>query len=199
MLVVITAENHIQNEGQILNLLFQNGLEILHLRKPGWTKSCYLELIREIHPDFHGKIMIHQFHELSTEFSLKGIHLPEHQRNSLKDGLHIYADSFRTKNFEVSSSFHELSELETCAYNFSYSFLSPVFTSISKNNYLGKTFDVTSSSKTIVALGGIQEQNIAAAFALGFDGVAALGCIWQNENPVHQFNQLNKAYPSVLC
>ena len=77
MLIVITSETALEQEIESLNRLFVYGLETLHIRKPRLEKVAlknYLELIDVKH---HNKIMLHQHHELASEFNVKGIHLTE--------------------------------------------------------------------------------------------------------------------------
>ena len=197
MLIVITSENHLANENDALNLLFCNGLETLHLRKPDWTIDAYRKWIREIDSIHHSKLVLHHHHELSEEFNLKGVHLTEGTRKSLTDSASQYIQSMHHRQLTVSSSFHDRNDVEECALDLDYHFLSPVFDSISKKDYTGKMFDVSASRKKIIALGGIQSENVAEVNSLGFKGVAALGCIWNSENPVQAFQQLNQAYQSV--
>lgn len=78
---------------------------------------------------------------------------------------------------------------------FEYAFLSPVFSSISKEGYASKLdFSIEISKRTnhttkLIALGGIQFENIHQAIAFGFDDVALLGAIWESNNPLENFKK----------
>jgi thiamine-phosphate pyrophosphorylase len=45
----------------------------------------------------------------------------------------------------------------------------------------------------LIALGGITKNNINEPITWGFDGAAVLGSIWENENPIKEFIQINNA------
>ena len=72
-----------------LNQLFENGLEVLHLRKPTFTIDGYRELLRSVDEQYYQRIVIHQFHDLCKEFKLKGIHIQEQPRIDLGDQLFL--------------------------------------------------------------------------------------------------------------
>ena len=198
MLIVITDENYLENEGVIINELFLNGLSILHLRKMTGSKAEFESLLNQINSRFHKQIMIHQFHDLARKYDLKGIHLTEKHRNSLKEDNHSLSELLGSDTQIMSTSFHDIKSLETDSYPFQYQFLSPVFSSISKSGYTGKKFNVKSIQKRVIALGGIQTHNLEEAAKLGFDGFAVLGHIWKSTDPVNQFITLQTKYQSLL-
>ena len=174
-LIVITAEKFLENEAIIINRLFEEGLETLHLRKPDATANDLRLLINEIHPDYHPRIVLHDHFELTNEFSLKGVHL--NRRNPQPPAGCALS---------ISKSCHSLEELTDIeAYN--YVFLSPVFDSISKDGYCA-TFseDVLMAARDkqlinskVYALGGISVDKIPLAARYGFGGVAVLGALWE--------------------
>lgn len=62
-------------EHQILTALFDEGLEILHLRKPN-TEPVYSERLLSLLPDSYRKrIVVHDHFYLKNEYNLHGIHL----------------------------------------------------------------------------------------------------------------------------
>lgn len=188
-LIVLTSEKEIPNEANVLNSLFKAGLDILHLRKPGSSEKAYSNLLKGIDAKYHDRIVVHQHHLLAKVFKLKGLHIQEHMRLDLEGKLESTIDYFRQEGLTVSTSFHELSEVLRFAELFDYAFLSPVFTSISKVNYLGKGFNVQSASGTIYGMGGISTDNIQQAKDLGYDGVCVLGSIWNCEDPLAAYHQ----------
>lgn len=194
MLIVLTSEQEIKNEAMLLNQLFETGLEVLHLRKPSFTEDGYRELLNTIEPRFYKRIMIHEHHHLCKEFDLKGIHIQEQPRLNLGEGLRDYMNGYRTLNYVVSSSFHEPEVLKACEAKFDYHLLSPVFSSISKQGYEGRGFDVNHIDKTIIGMGGINETTIPETLQLGFKGVGVLGGVWNTNDPIQSFLTLNKAY-----
>lgn len=197
MLIVITSETPLEDEIKNLDKLFSLGLETLHVRKPTLEKDAlrdWLELLDKKNLD---KIMLHQHHELASEFNVKGIHLTEKHRKNLKK------DSGNIKNYQkmgklVSTGFHSVSALKKEGANYDYTFLSPVFNAISKKNYQGKEFKVSVLPHKIIALGGITSATISEAKKMGYQGIAVLGSIWQSNQPVMAFKELQKVYKNVF-
>ncbi|CAL2085923.1 thiamine phosphate synthase [Tenacibaculum sp. 190524A02b] len=205
MLIVLTSEQEIKNEAILLNQLFKNGLEILHLRKPTFDIEGYRNLLKKINPKYYQNIMIHEHHELCLEFGLKGIHLQEQPRINLGSKLQEYVNSFQNKSQElkakshtVSSSFHDPEVLNNCTTDFDYHILSPVFSSISKKGYEGKGFDVNTINKKIIGMGGVNTTSIPKVFALGYSGIGVLGGIWNAENPIESFKEIKKQFEKYI-
>ncbi len=197
MFILLTSEKEIQNEANLINQLFQNGLEVLHLRKPTFDKERYRNLLTQIDQKYYSNIMLHQFHELCSEFGLRGVHLQEQPRIDLKEKLSSYVNEYRYMGYQVSSSFHTKSDIKNCIVDFEYVLLSPVFSSISKVGYQGKGFDVNDLNELVVGMGGIQENSIKAAIDLGFRGVGVLGGVWNSNNPIQSFKDIYNAYQTV--
>lgn len=195
MFILLTSEQEIVQEAQILNQLFEEGLPMLHLRKPTLDQKGYQKLLRGIQPEYYGRIMLHEYHELCKEFGLKGIHLQEQPRIDLQEQLEDYLKMY--ENYTVSSSFHEPEVLEACTARFDYHLLSPVFSSISKTGYEGRGFEVNHIPKTIVGMGGIDKDTIQKAFDLGYRGVGVLGGVWNTSDPVASFKEMYKVYTAA--
>ena len=104
--------------------------------------------------------------------------------------------------------FHLLKELENSPpeggswKGAEYAFLSPIFDSISKAGYKSK-FDLHELKNSpllarrgvggeVFALGGIDEHKIDICRQLGFAGVAVLGTIWNNKNPIEKFLRIKE-------
>lgn len=194
MLIVLTSEQEITNEATLLNQLFTNGLEVLHLRKPSFTVDGYRELLKGIDKKFYKRIMIHEHHELCVEFELRGVHIQEQPRIDLGNQLKTYVSTLMSNEFKVSSSFHEPEVLNDCSVDFDYYLLSPVFSSISKKGYEGRGFDVNGINKDIVGMGGVNKTTIPEVFKLGYAGIGILGGIWNTENPIESFKEIKRHY-----
>jgi len=190
MLIVITSEKEVKNEAQKINQLFEAGLECLHFRKPSWNIDQYKGLLNQIDSTFHNRIVIHHFHELINKFNLKGIHFPEQKRKDHIDNPGQYFKHLNMFGKTISSSFHEPEELDGCYFEFDYHFLSPVFSSISKQGYKGRAFDVNHIDKLIIGLGGITASNLKEVRKLGYKGIAVLGSIWHSENVIKNFQNI---------
>lgn len=197
MLIIITSEKPITNEAQKINQLFEAGLMGLHLRKPSWTIDEHRKLLNQIDVAYHNRIVIHHFHELINEFNLKGIHFTEQKRKDHMDNPGPYFKGLNIYGKTISASFHNPEALDSCDFEFDYHFLSPVFSSLSKQGYEGRGFEVTDINKLIVALGGITAHNIPQTQKLGYQGVAVLGSIWNAENEVKAYEELIKKLDTI--
>ncbi|MBL1280715.1 MAG: thiamine phosphate synthase [Fluviicola sp.] len=207
MIVLISPETDIKNEIQILHQLFDAGLEFYHFRKPSKSLQEHRDYLNQIDEKHHDKIITHYFHELANEFNLKGIHLQEQVRKDLGVNIEDYISEQHqssnapklqsSKTLTISSSFHDPSTLENCSTNFDYNLLSPVFSSISKKGYEGKGFDVSGTKKTIVGMGGVNEDTIEATLKLGYKGIGVLGGVWNAKDPLNAFLNIKKKYDEI--
>lgn len=74
-LILITTPTYFVEEDKILTTLFDEGLDILHLRKPD-TAPVYAERLLTLIPEkYHKRIVVHGHFYLKKEYNLKGIHL----------------------------------------------------------------------------------------------------------------------------
>lgn len=187
MILLIAPEKDIENEINILNQLFEAGLEYFHLRKPEKNFEEHCDYLNQIDEKYHNRIVVHLFHELVNKFNIKGIHFQEQKR---RDVLDIPSDYFKGLSMygkTISSSFHEPEELINADFEFDYHLLSPVFSSISKKGYEGKGFDVNNINKKVIGMGGATTNNLEEFTKLGFKGVGVLGGIWNSSTPIEDF------------
>jgi len=194
MIILIAPEKDIPNEIEILQQLFEEGLEYYHFRKPDKNYEEHVAYLNQIDEKYHDRIVTHYFHELVNEFNLKGIHFQEQKRIDALDNGNEYFIGLDMIGKTMSSSFHEPSALENCDIEFDYHLLSPVFSSISKKGYEGRGFDVNHIDKTIIGMGGINTDTIEKTLALGFQGIGVLGGVWNAENPVESFKNIKRHY-----
>ncbi len=194
MIVLISPENELPQELELLHQLFDAGLEHFHLRKPHFEEKAYRGYLEQIAPQYLDRVMLHNHHLLANAFSLKGIHLEEARWREKEKELTNFVTTFQEKGNLVSSSYHEPEDLEQQKVIFDYYMLSPIFGAISKPGYEGRGFNVTKSSKKIVGMGGINAQTTPKALTLGFAGVGTLGGIWNSENPVEAFLAIKDAF-----
>ena len=74
-LILITTPHYFVEEDQIITNLFDEGLDVLHLRKPD-TASVYAERLLTLIPEkYRKRIVMHDHFYLKNEYKLKGIHL----------------------------------------------------------------------------------------------------------------------------
>jgi thiamine-phosphate pyrophosphorylase len=198
MIVLISPEKDIKNEMIILNQLFDAGLEFYHLRKPLKNIQEYSAYLNKIEVKYHNRIVVHEFHELINKYNLKGIHFQEKKRRDHIDNPGQYFKNLNMYGKTISSSFHEVEELENCEFEFDYHLLSPVFSSISKKGYKGKGFNVKNSDKLIIGMGGVDLSTISEIFKLGFKGIGVLGGVWNRQNPLQSFIDLKNKYTLII-
>ena len=185
-LIVITSPSPVLQEADKINALFDAGLEILHVRKPDFSVNEYVKLLEEIKKDYHHRIKIHEFFELTDKYNLSGVHL--NARN-----LH-YAGN---KKVNISKSCHNMEELNSIN-EYDYVFLSPIFDSVSKKGYLSNFNDEALSTASscgkinqkVIALGGINQATLPKLKKYTFGGVAVLGSIWAANDVVTNFLKL---------
>lgn len=184
-MIVITNPSAVANEISILDSLFEEGLALLHIRKPDFSEIELARFIQQIKPEYRSHLVLHSHHVLAEDFEITKIHFSEKER---KNSVSI---DMNRKTFSTST--HSIEDFNSLSSAFDYAFLSPVFKSISKEDYLPKTnlFEAlksrTNYKTKLVALGGMNAENIQKTHENGFDDVALLGSIWKNENPVKQF------------
>ena len=74
-LVIMTKSTFFVEEDKILSMLFEEGLDSLHISKAD-ASPLYLERLLSLLPsEYHRKITTHQHFNMKSEFSLGGIHL----------------------------------------------------------------------------------------------------------------------------
>lgn len=196
-LIVLTAPTWREDEAAVLTAMFEQGLEALHVRKPGCTKQAMERLLYELPVRFYNRIVLHAHYELVENYNLKGIHLPEGIRTEQPALAKEWTRQFPEQH--LSTSLHDIEMLQREFREFDYVFLSPVFDSISKSGYKTSfapdelTHILSVSPNAVIALGGITTENITKVRAMGFAGCAVLGSIWEAADPVEAFVQLQDA------
>lgn len=174
--IVVTPAETVKDETIICNILFDNGMELLHLRKPGAGIDAYEQYIQNIRPCYRKRIVLHEHYELAEKHHLHGIHLKSemaHLATQYPDIEHI------------SISCHSVKEIASLPFRPAYCFLSPIFDSISKSGHKSKyptLPDLTAHPEfpPVIALGGITPSHIYPCIKTGFSGVAVLGYLWEH-------------------
>lgn len=198
-LILMTTPYFFVEEHQIINALFDEGLEILHLRKPE-TEPVYSErLLTLINENYRKRIVVHDHFYLKNEYNLKGIHL--NYRNPelpLKYKGHI------------SCTCHTEQEIMAHKKACDYVFLSPIFNMQGNGAYSAEFQPSVLRSmasrkiidRKVMAFGGVNLDNIAQVKSLGFGGAVILGDIWNRfsihstqdfKGVIQHFRKLRKA------
>lgn len=194
MLILISSPSEIAQEATLINQFFDEGLDLFHLRKPNDTEPEVRALIEKIDSNHHKKISLHQHHQLANNFGIERLHINERSRLEMgKDAI----GALKNKGYQLSTSVHRIECLKLPDISlFDYSFIGPVFDSISKTGYTakveayGKIFE---RSTKAVAIGGIKASNLHHLKGI-FDGIAILGTIWCSPSPLSSFIQIRKTW-----
>ncbi|PTN04342.1 thiamine phosphate synthase [Mangrovibacterium marinum] len=177
-LLVISHPDQFAHEAEVINQLFELGMQHFHLRKPNWSTEEIRNLLKSVQPTFFNRIIIHDHFQLAVEFGLGGIHFSAKTKNQMPQ--------WRSFEGSRSTSCHSLEELHELPDQIDYAFLSPIFPSISKQGYHAnfdfdelEKFLATYNKAEVIALGGIEAGKIQTCRQIGFNGIAVLGNIWQ--------------------
>ena len=190
-LIVISPEASDPRELPVLADLFAAGLTDYHLRKPTWSRDQLAAFLSYVPGEFHRHLVLHSHHDLAEEFALRGAH---------------YGDADGPPSpFLRSRAVHTLAKLRASLDSYDRLLLSPIFPSYSKPGHVPSA-ELTANDcaelrsllaeprhSEVIALGGIDATRIPLCRALGFDGVAVLGTVWQSPNPVAAFRALQRA------
>ena len=213
--VVISPEATEAREHAVLAALCAHGLERYHVRKPGWTAAQLREWLDAVPAEVRARLVLHDHHELATEYGVGGVHEKEGAVVSLalpaaskrRDGYAVthpgcsgerQRDDSRVTPFR-SRSCHTAADVRASLGAYDAVFFSPVFPSLSKPGYAPNAAELTEVTALlpqlrtkVVALGGITAANAPAALQMGFDGVAVMGALWQSADPVQRFVELQR-------
>ncbi|MBE4951165.1 thiamine phosphate synthase [Chryseobacterium culicis] len=188
MILVITPELIVPNETNLINQMFQEGLDLLHIRKPWLSRNEMIEFVTQIDESFYSQLVLHTHYDLGKEFTISRLHFREIDRKE-----RVYK-SFMKEN-TISTSVHNIGTYNTLEKEWEYAFISPFFPSISKKGYgLNSTIKKEIQHRNnpnvkLIALGGIDQDTIHEVFESGADGAALLGAIWESEEPLKVFKK----------
>jgi thiamine-phosphate pyrophosphorylase len=176
-LIVIAKPTVFKEENDLVNQLFEAGLQVFHLRKENTDEAAYRKIIEGISSEYHPRIALHHFHSLASDYDIQRIHHTERFRKN-------NVEKDYPKNKIYSTSIHQLSDIDHIS-EYHYSFFSPVFNSFSKPDYQGVIqpdfrLEKQHVKTKIIALGGIGLNKIDQVKQMDFDGVALLGSIWND-------------------
>ncbi len=193
MIIVISSPTPITNEASLINQLFDEGLSAFHLRKPESSSQELVLLLQEINPIHYSKIALHSHHYMAKSFGINRLHYTEASRKQLTD------ENLSENENILSTSVHSVEDYKNLSEHFNYTFLSPVFDSISKPGYNAKDFDLSHKNAFVklIALGGINEINCSKAYDMGFDGIALLGSVWNSEDKMKTFKAIRSQCPII--
>ena len=215
-LAVISPEHDEPREIAVLGELFATGLERYHARKLSWSRDKMETWLRALPREWRAHVVLHQHHEFVDAFGLAGRHWRDDRFSEVERGVLAVPSALGLAKAErsphpaiTSRSCHDLATLRAAVGDYDAVFFGPVFPSLSKPGYGPRgenSFEEISAflanrspaqrRTSVFALGGISAETAPRALALGFDGVAVLGAIWQSAEPVRAFAELQN---SLAC
>lgn len=178
-LVIMTQPTFFVEEDKILTALFDEGMDNLHLYKPG-ASPMYSERLLSLLPEsMYGKITVHENYYLKNEYGLSGIHLDLEDKEPPAD--------YRGK---YSRTCYDVDKLAYMKKKSEYVFLYGVFgkqqyDSIHQALSRPQLEDLASRGlidKRVYALGGLSLDNVREAKDLGFGGVVVCEALWNKFN-----------------
>ncbi|MBJ6109036.1 thiamine phosphate synthase [Hymenobacter sp. BT523] len=194
-LLVISPPHSVPHETALVSQLLAAGLARFHVRKPGWEQGEIAAYVADIPVRYRPRLVLHSHHALVAELGLGGAHLTA-------AGRAAKARPTLASGQTLSTSFHTLAEIRQYRRRYDYVFLSPIFDSLSKEQYAA-AFDLADVAATlrklrqragyapqVLALGGIEAHRLGAVQQAGFEGAAVLGAVWQSPDPVAAFRAL---------
>ncbi len=173
---ITPSKNVFREHERISNLINTKQVTYFHIRKPNFTESQMRDYLSKFDMSVRPYLSLHDYHHLALEMNIGGVHL--NARNP-----HI-ADKLKTKR--ISASCHSIDEVTKYKNDVDYCFLSPIFDSISKYGYkskfslseLNQAFKENILDSKVVALGGVNYNNISTLEKIGFSSFAMLGSLW---------------------
>lgn len=198
-LLLLSSPYFFVEEDKILATLFEEGLDMLHLRKPD-SEPVYCERLLTLLPSkYHQRIVTNDHFYLKEEFGLMGIHLS-----------HRNPDIPQNYNGITTCTCYGLEELNEAKKKNHYVILKNVYNSTSGSNNLSQYAhqqlrDASRQGlidKHVMAQTGITLENIREIRDLGFGGAVVCNDIWNRFNihngidfkdVIKHFHKLRKA------
>ena len=181
-LIVMTQPTFFVEEDKILTSLFEEGLDCLHLYKPGSSPMYAERLLTLLSDEYYSKIVVHEHFYLKEEYKLRGIHLD--------DGNTPVPNGYKGK---ISRSCTRTNELKETKRQSDYVFLKNIFDSQTfaeeRSSFTANELEEAAKrgliDRHVYALGGMNIDNIRIAKDLGFGGIVIRGDLWNRFN-IHQ-------------
>jgi thiamine-phosphate pyrophosphorylase len=200
-LIVVTSSKKLEDEEKILTSMFEEGLSILHFRKPHLSTAQADALLKKIPRQFHSRIILHYHHILAAKYDLMGIHYSDiHLKKSLKYFWVRFRLRMKMNKIYKCHTFYSLKSVyETDLNRFDYCIIANLFNNITGEflgNYTKENIHALIKNTKVpwVARGGATPLVIPLCFELGFWGIAFQSYIWKHSNPLLQFRKIQKSF-----
>lgn len=166
-------------EDKILSSLFDEGMEYLHLNKPGSSPMYSERLLSLLSEDCYEKITVHDHFYLKEEYGLRGIHLDSTE-----------ADPPAGYKGHISRTCHSLSDLREAKRKSEYVLLANTFNKhTAKSTYTQEELVDAARhgliDKKVYAWGGVNLDTLRMAKELGFGGAVVCDDLWSKFDIYH--------------
>ena len=172
-----TPENYTAESARILEVVREaasDGVSMIQIREKRLPARLLFELVHDAVKAVEGtnaKVVVNERADVALAAGADGVHLPEHSlspsviRGNVPDG------------FLIGASIHSLEAMDT-AVAADFVFFAPVFATPGKGEpagleELGRICESV-DGVPVIALGGVDENNVQAALDSGADGIAAI-------------------------
>ena len=167
-LIVMTKPTFFVEEDKILVNLFEEGLENLHLYKPGASPMYSERLLTLLGEDYYNRITVHGHFYLKEEYRLRGIHIDD-----------AFTEAPVGYKGNISRTCHAIEELKETKKKSNYVFLHSIFDSqTNADEKQSFTMDELRDAakhglidKKVYALGGMNLDRVKEIKDLGFGGM----------------------------
>ena len=174
-LIIMTKSTFFVEEDKILATLFDEGLDNLHLYKPGQSPLYSERLLSLLPEDYYRKITVHDHFYLKSEYNLAGIHLD--------DELATIPVGYKG---HMGRTCTQISQLKEAKKSSNYVFLRNIADNKEYND--GKTSfalqELQEASrqglidKKVYATGGMSIDSLKMCKDLGFGGIVISSDLW---------------------
>lgn len=200
-IISITNPYSLKHEVNIINELFEQGLYKLHLRKPDFEKQEMINFIESINPQYHKRLVLHQYYSLTKVFDIDSIHVPYEDLKSRISSFIINTFALsHDKEIHKSTTFSHYKSLYGNAGGAEDVILGPIYTKAADDIFNpcmtleNLSLALKKTDKVVYALGGVSSSNALEMQNLGFSGIVLQSAIWKTMDPVSEFLKITNAF-----
>jgi thiamine-phosphate pyrophosphorylase len=199
-LIALSSPDPNRKEIDLIQGLFDAGLDAYHLRKPGASRKQLEAILQPLEAGQRARIVLHGHPDLALKMELQGVHASSSfHKPGLVTLFRRQLFSLRFRSIQRSITCHSLERLTNTRFGFTSLVLSPVFHTISNRN-ISAGFDEKGIRQAlrrvelpVYALGGIDEKTVTQARDMGFSGVILQGTLWRHDRPIESFQEVRMA------
>lgn len=195
-ILAFTLTYSTKNEVDIINELFFNGLDYLHIHKPKIKKSDLIKFINNIDSKYHSKIILHQHQSLAKKYNCKIVHFGLNKLNGFFYKWYIKFLLINNQDLKITTTIYPSKLTKIGNLNLEYILLGPIYKKYSEDN-IKLLFDrfklkkwISSSKFDTVAFGSIDLSNVESIKKFDFSGVLLNSAIWKSHQPIEDFKRI---------